>query len=106
MHQTSGLCFGMCACDCTHPVERTKLVLQSEEGRITSSWPFFVFYNFVQQKGLELREKVNYLRLFNNPLSKYLIFQIKSYLPNLKKGLGLAFGKHSLNDFSIKMFLI
>ena len=27
------------------------------------------------------------------------------YLPKLKKGLGLAFGSHFQNHFSIKMFL-
>ena len=27
------------------------------------------------------------------------------YLPTLKRGLGLAFGAHSLHDFSIKMIL-
>ena len=28
------------------------------------------------------------------------------FLPELKRGLGLAFGAHFLHDFSIKMFLI
>ena len=31
---------------------------------------------------------------------------VLSYLPKLKRGLGLAFGAHFLHDFSMKMFLI
>ena len=31
---------------------------------------------------------------------------VLGYLPNLKRGLGIAFGAHFLHDFSIKMFLI
>ena len=31
---------------------------------------------------------------------------VLGYSPKLKKGVGLAFGAHFLNDFSIKMFLI
>ena len=50
--------------------------------------------------------------LFDNPLTKYLIFKkitflharaVLGYLPKLKGGLGLAC---FLDDFSIKMFLI
>ena len=31
---------------------------------------------------------------------------ILGYLAKVERGLGLAFGAHFLNDFSIKMFLI
>ena len=31
---------------------------------------------------------------------------ISGYLPNLKRGLGIAFDAHSQYDFSIKIFLI
>ena len=31
---------------------------------------------------------------------------VLNHFPNLKRGLGLAFGACFLNDFSIKMFLI
>ena len=31
---------------------------------------------------------------------------VLGYLAKLKRGLGLAFGAHSLHDFSIKMFFI
>ena len=45
--------------------------------------------------------------LFDNPLSKYLIFEINflramallSYLVKLKRDLALAFGAHFLHDF-------
>ena len=30
---------------------------------------------------------------------------VLGYLPNLKRGLGLAFGAHFLHDFSIKIFI-
>ena len=57
--------------------------------------------------------KLTFLRLSDNPLSKYLISKIIScnamavlgYLPKLKRGLGLAFGAHFLHDFSKKCFL-
>ena len=52
--------------------------------------------------------------MFDNPLSKYLIFKriflhaiaVLGYLPKLERGLRLALGAHFLNDFPIKMFLI
>ena len=31
---------------------------------------------------------------------------VLGYFPELKRGLGIAFGKHFLHDFSIEMFLI
>ena len=31
---------------------------------------------------------------------------VLDYLPKLKRGLGLAFGGHFLQDFSIKMFYV
>ena len=31
--------------------------------------------------------------------------EVLGYLPKLNRGLGLAFGKHFLHDFSIKMLL-
>ena len=31
---------------------------------------------------------------------------VLGYLVKLKRGLGLAFGAHVLNDFFVKMFLI
>ena len=53
------------------------------------------------------------LRLFDNSLSKYLIFKIIflyamavfDYLPKLKRGQRPAFGAHFPRDFSIKNFL-
>ena len=65
--------------------------------------------------GLEERIKLIFLRHFDNPLSKYLIFKrifldgmaFLGYLSKFKKrGLELAFGVHFLHDFSIKMFFI
>ena len=55
--------------------------------------------------------KLTFLRLFDNPFPKYLIFKkdamaVSGYLPELKRGQGLAFGAHFLHDFSMKMFLI
>ena len=51
--------------------------------------------------------------LFDNPLSKYLIFEknflfamaVLGCLANLKCGLGLAFGAHFLYGFFVKIFL-
>ena len=64
--------------------------------------------------GLKEKIKLTFSRLFDNPLSKYLILKknflhamaVLGYLAKLKRGLGLAFGAHFLHDFSIKMFLI
>ena len=57
--------------------------------------------------------KLTLLRLFDNPLSKYLVFKdflhamaFLGYLPKLKRGLGIASGANFLQDFPIKMFLI
>ena len=55
--------------------------------------------------------KLTFLRLFDNPLSKYLILKrismaVLGYLAKLKKGLWPAFGAHFLHDFPIKMFCI
>ena len=57
--------------------------------------------------------KLTFLRLFDNPLSKYLIKRIfcmqqlfLGYLPKLKRGLGIASIAHFLYDFPIKMFRI
>ena len=63
---------------------------------------------------MEEKIKLTFLRLFDNPLSKYLIFKINflhamavlGYLPKRKRDLGLAFGAHFLHDFPIKMFFI
>ena len=51
--------------------------------------------------------------LFDNPLSKYLIFKriscvamaVLSYLGKLKMGLGLNFVAHFLHGFFVKIFL-
>ena len=54
----------------------------------------------------EIKNKVNFLRLFENPLSKYLF--LKEFLAcngcfqlfaKIKRGLGLAFGAHFPGDF-------
>ena len=68
--------------------------------------------------------KLTFLKLFDNPLSKYFILKyylnyyfkifyfilhvmaILGYLPKLKRGLGLAFGAFFLHGFPIKIFLI
>ena len=58
--------------------------------------------------------KLRFLRLFDNPLSKYIIFKriffhavaVLGYLPKLKRVLELAFGVHFVLDFSIKMFFM
>ena len=58
--------------------------------------------------------KLTFLRFFDNPLSKHLIFKKNSLhamvvlvcLAKLKRDLGLAFGTHFLHYFSIKMFCI
>ena len=57
--------------------------------------------------------KLSFLRLFDNPLSKYFTFKIISCMQWLfwviyqnYRGLGLAFAAHFLHDFSIKMFFI
>ena len=63
---------------------------------------------------MEEKIRLTFLGLFDNPLSKYLIFKknflyamaVLGYSPNLKRGLGLAFGAHFLYDFSIKIFFI
>ena len=54
--------------------------------------------------------------LFDNPLSKYLIFEmiycmqyaiaVLDYLPKFERGLWLAFSSHFLHDFSADIFLI
>ena len=55
--------------------------------------------------------KLNVLRLFDNPLSKYLILKricvlvVLDYLQKSKRGLGLTFVAHFLEAF-IKMFFI
>ena len=64
--------------------------------------------------GFESKNKFTFLKLSDNPLSKYLIFEKTScnemtalgYLPKSKKGLEIAFGVHFLHDFTIKMFFI
>ena len=52
--------------------------------------------------------KFTFLCLFDNPLSKYLIFKriscihamaVLDYLAKLKRNMGLAFGAHILHDF-------
>ena len=52
--------------------------------------------------------KLDFLRFFDNPLSKYRIVKISyffhamvvlGYLEQLKRGLGLAFVAHFLHDF-------
>ena len=53
-----------------------------------------------------------FIKIFDNPLSKYLTFKI-IYAPNgcswlltkLKKGLELAFGKHFFHDFFTYLIL-
>ena len=61
--------------------------------------------------GFERKKKVTFLRLFDNPLSKYLGFKIIYCMKWLfwviyqnYRGLGLAFAAYFLYDFSIKMF--
>ena len=75
----------------------------------------FVFDNFVCWKGLGLKEKIKlpFLRLFDDPLSKYLTFKRISCMQWLfwviyqnHRGLGPAFAAHFLHDFSIKIFFI
>ena len=52
--------------------------------------------------------KLTFSRLFDNPLSKYIILKIAvlGYIAKLKRGLRLAFGAHFQHDFSVKMFCI
>ena len=58
--------------------------------------------------------KLPFLRLFDNPVLKYLTFNVifcmqlsvLGYLPKLKGGLGLAFAAHFQPNFSIKVFFI
>ena len=68
----------------------------------------------MQGLGLKVKIKFTFLKLSDNPLSKYLTFEKIScnemaalgYLPKSKKGLEIAFGVHFLQDFTIKMFFI
>ena len=72
-------------------------------------------WSLVYWKGLGSKEKrkLPFLRLFDNPLLKYLTFKIISCMQWLfwviyqnYRGLGLAFAAHFLHDFSIKTFFI
>ena len=57
--------------------------------------------------------KLTFLMLFEDPLSKYLIFKgnflcamaTLGNLAKLKRGLGLAFDAHFLHGLFVKMFL-
>ena len=58
-------------------------------------------------------KRLTFFKDFDNPLSKYDLqknslhaMAVLGYLPNLKRGLGLAFGAHFLHGFSMQMFLI
>ena len=59
--------------------------------------------------------KLTFLRLFDKPLSKYLVSEriyllhamtVLAYLAKLKRDLELPFGEHFGYDFSIKMFCV
>ena len=60
--------------------------------------------------GSEEKIKLTFVRVFDDPLSKYLTFKRISCMQwlfwviyqKLKGGVGLAFGAHFLHDFSIK----
>ena len=67
----------------------------------------------MKETGFERKNEITFLRLFDNPLSKYFTFKIISCMQWLfwviyqnYRGLGLAFAAHFLHDFSIKMFFI
>ena len=70
----------------------------------------FLIIFLIKRDWVQKKKKLNFLRHFDNPLSKYLIFNFLhamalGYLPKLKRGLGLAFGSHFPHDFSIKCSL-
>ena len=53
--------------------------------------------------GSEEQLNLTFLKLFDNTLSKYVIFKRISFM---QRDLGRAFGTPFLHIFSIKMFLI
>ena len=87
--------------------------LQLEEKLVASSIPllFFLILSIIQDQVQKKKISKLFLRLFDNPLSKQLIFKscllalvVLCYLPKLKRGLSLVFGAHFLNTFSTKNF--
>ena len=76
---------------------------------LNSDWPLLFLIILPIERDWVQKEKYNdlFVRLFDNPLSKYFTFKIISCMQWLfwviyqyYRGLGLAFAAHSLDDFS------
>ena len=72
---------------------------------ITQKLIYITLSNLVRQY---ITNKGIFLNMFCNLKSDWSLVPgtLLGYLPNLERGLGLAFGAQFLHDFPIKMFLI